>query len=84
MAKMENLISTLRASLSPASVILTPEDAKFVAALARWSHIDLETPAAVVQPANEEDALNTASRNPPASSYYETNDARAPCRSRKL
>ena len=61
---MENFIGNLRQKLSKASKILTKDDAEFATAHERWTDIDRETPAVIVQPANEQDIALLVNRSP--------------------
>ena len=54
---MESFVQHLRVKLSDSSQAITRDDHGFSDYLARWSHIDLQLPAAVVLPANEADTI---------------------------
>ena len=52
---MESFISNLHTKVSKDTVILTKNDSDFAAANERWTDIDRETPAVIVQPTSEEE-----------------------------
>ena len=60
-------VSELRGNLSPEARVLTDSSSKeFQLALLRWSDIDIKVPGAIIQVANEVDAVTTASPTPSA------------------
>ena len=66
----DHFISELEGRLSAKACILTdPSSKDFQIALQRWSDVEVQIPGAIVQVAEELDAVTTASACPPQSSY---------------
>ena len=57
---MEGVFAELHKSLQH-SVILTEQDDGFNTALQRWSDINIQVPAAIIQPTSEVDIIQTVS-----------------------
>ncbi|KAL8750829.1 MAG: hypothetical protein Q9184_006276 [Pyrenodesmia sp. 2 TL-2023] len=56
---METFLSEVRHKISRDSRILTPGDPEFATSNERWTDIDRETPAVIIQPSNEADVAIT-------------------------
>ncbi|KAI0386310.1 FAD-binding domain-containing protein [Hypomontagnella monticulosa] len=55
-----SLVSSLQGKLSPkAKVLLDAESPDFVASMTRWSNLNVKSPFAIVQPATQEDVVET-------------------------
>ena len=62
---LNQLVVPLRGNLSPGARILTDVSSEdFQLALLRWSDLNIKVPGAIIQVANEFDAVTTASSMP--------------------
>ena len=62
---LPRLVLDLKGKLSSkARILVDPSSKEFQVALRRWSDINIELPGAIIQVANELDAVTTASTTP--------------------